>query len=173
MKKKVEVQEKSKYNIFGKKNAWHFATEMQATFFSERIFDLLFSLGVDLQAKDLDQNTPIMLQVQQAQPQLLTEKRTSFFERVIQTGIDVDMPDADGNTYFQSLVHLRDYENAYKFFEAGADPNIKSKSGRFALKSVFQRADLDLLKEFCKAIEDRGAKVKHYVPLDMHQVDDK
>lgn len=173
MKKKVEINEKSKYNIYGKKNAWHFAADMTATLFSERIFDMLFSLGVDLQAEDLNQNTPIMLQVLQARPKLVKEKRTSFFERAIQTDIDVDAPDADGNTYFQSLVHLGDYENAYKFFEAGADPNTKSKHGRFALKSVFQEKNLDLLKEFCDAIEALGANTKNYVPLNMQQVDDK
>ena len=61
IKKKVEEDEQSKYNRYGKKNAWHFAADMSSLYFNQKIFDLLIKLKVDFQAKDLDENTPIML----------------------------------------------------------------------------------------------------------------
>ena len=68
---------------------------------------------------------------------------------VIQLGIDVNLIDGTGVSYFLKLVDQQDYENAYKLYEAGANPNLKSKKGSFALKTVFQKNDLQLLKEFC------------------------
>lgn len=83
IKKKVEVDEKSKYNHHGKKNAWHFVADMKSIYFSEKIFNLLFSLGIDVEAKDLYEvgdKSPIMLQIEKGTPQLIKKNRSDFFD---------------------------------------------------------------------------------------------
>lgn len=61
---------------------------------------------------------------------------------IIQAGADVNMVNNKGVSYFLQLVKLQDYENAYKLYEVGANPNLKSKDGDFALKNVFERNNL-------------------------------
>lgn len=104
-------------------------------FFKTILLIALFLMPFEGQTQKLtDSNTSIPIQNGEIDDQyvqkILSSDNMDAFNQLIQSGLDVNSKDADGNTMlFFVLTHNDDLKMAEKLIQAGADVNMPSSNG--------------------------------------------